>query len=397
MTIDTNTSVQSRSISAFFDTQAAATKAVDDLLLAGIPRQQISQTGGEDIGQLGTAPARTEEKGFWESLKDMFMPEEDRAVYAEGLRRGGYLVSVRTDEADFDRVVDILDNDGAVDLNEREDQWRAEGWTSSGGRAASDRSAASGAFAPTTAPDIGSAMNDQTGSVPNATDGTTAVAASSAQGGTSAASPLAAGPDQVVPVYEENLRVGKRDVGQGRVRVRTHVVETPVNEQVSLHNEKVEVERRPVDRPVAADDTPFQNRIIEAEEHAEEAVISKEARVKEEVMLRKTAEDRVQNVADKVRHTEIEVEDDRSAAIGRESSRFSAAIDASRIVEHMDVISQDGQKVGTVDHLDGPDRIKLAKNTSPDGEHHIVPMSWIDHIDQHVHLKKTTAEVEAGW
>jgi uncharacterized protein (TIGR02271 family) len=240
-------------------------------------------------------------------------------------------------------------------------------------------------------------MNDQTGSVPNATDGTTAVGASSTQGGTSAASPLAAGPDQVVPVYEENLRVGKRDVGQGRVRVRTHVVETPVNEQVSLRNEKVEVERRPVDRPVTTDDTPFQNRIIEAEEHAEEAVISKEARVTEEVTLRKTAEDRVQNVADKVRHTEIEVEDDRSAAIGRESSRFSAAIDASRIVEHMDVISQDGQKVGTVDHLDGPDRIKLAKNTSPDGEHHIVPFAWIDHVDQHVYLKKTTAEVEAGW
>ena len=76
----------------------------------------------------------------------------------------------------------------------------------------------------------------------------------------------------MVPGYEEQLRVGKRDVSHGRVRIRSYVVETPVNEQVRLHSESVQVERKPVDRSIAAGDALFQDRVIEAEERAEEAV-----------------------------------------------------------------------------------------------------------------------------
>ena len=71
--------------------------------------------------------------------------------------------------------------------------------------------------------------------------------------------------------------------------------------------------------------------------------------------------------------------------------------DRVTISAHMDVIASDGTKVGTVDHMDGADTIKLAKNTSPDGEHHYVPMAWVDHISQHVHLRKSLADVEAAW
>ena len=70
--------------------------------------------------------------------------------------------------------------------------------------------------------------------------------------------------------------------------------------------------------------------------------------------------------------------------------------DASQIMEHAEVIGADGVHVGTVDHVQG-DRIKLAKTTSSDGQHHYVPIAWVDHIDQHVHLKKTAAEVKTGW
>src|SRR3712207_9273892 len=49
--------------------------------------------------------------------------------YAEGVRRGGALVTVRSSEADVDRIVDILDDDGTVDFDERQDTWRSEGWT----------------------------------------------------------------------------------------------------------------------------------------------------------------------------------------------------------------------------------------------------------------------------
>jgi hypothetical protein len=70
----------------------------------------------------------------------------------------------------------------------------------------------------------------------------------------------------------------------------------------------------------------------------------------------------------------------------------------SKIKEHMDVISSDRKVVGKVDHLDGTDRIKLTKQSSPNGQHHhFIPLSWVDHVDQHVHLIKTGADITSHW
>jgi len=129
-----------------------------------------------------------------------------------------------------------------------------------------------------------------------------------------------AGADKdVIPVVEEELNVGKREVSGGRVRVHSRVVETPVQEQVTLRDERVNVERRPVDRPVnAADEALFRERTIEAEERTEQPVVNKEARVKEELVVNKDVEQRTETVQDKVRKTEVEVEDGRTA--GRTAS-----------------------------------------------------------------------------
>ena len=116
---------------------------------------------------------------------------------------------------------------------------------------------------------------------------------------------------EAIPVVEETLRVGKREVSGGRVRVRSYVVETPVEEQVSLRHETVDVQRRAVDRPVTGGEDLFRDRTIEAVEHDEEAVVSKQARVKEELVIDKDVEQRTQTVSDTVRHTEVEVEDER--------------------------------------------------------------------------------------
>lgn len=69
-------------------------------------------------------------------------------------------------------------------------------------------------------------------------------------------------------------------------------------------------------------------------------------------------------------------------------------IDTSRITEHMDVIAAEGQSIGKVDHVQ-EGRIKLTKSSSPDGQHHFVPFGWIDHIDAHVHLNLTLADIRA--
>jgi hypothetical protein len=62
----------------------------------------------------------------------------------------------------------------------------------------------------------------------------------------------------------------------------------------------------------------------------------------------------------------------------------------------MEVISSCGCAMGKVDHVEG-DAIKLTKNDSPDGQHHVIPTGWVDHIDSHVHLKKNADETKAGW
>jgi uncharacterized protein (TIGR02271 family) len=120
--------------------------------------------------------------------------------------------------------------------------------------------------------------------------------------------------EQVIPVAEERLQVGKRDVSHGRVRIRSYVVETPVEEQVTLREERVAVERRPVDRALG-DEQAFQERTIEAEERGEEAVVSKEVRVTEEVVVRKESDQRTETVSDTVRQTQVEVEDERGNRI----------------------------------------------------------------------------------
>jgi hypothetical protein len=67
-----------------------------------------------------------------------------------------------------------------------------------------------------------------------------------------------------------------------------------------------------------------------------------------------------------------------------------------QIREHMDVIASCGTKVGVVDHVEG-DSIKLTKKDSPDGQHHLIPKDWVDHVDTHVHLKKNSMETKADW
>jgi hypothetical protein len=69
---------------------------------------------------------------------------------------------------------------------------------------------------------------------------------------------------------------------------------------------------------------------------------------------------------------------------------------ASDIQERMDVIASCGKKVGVVDHVEGG-AIKLTTSDSPDGQHHFIPTGWVDHVDNHVRLKKNSQETEQGW
>lgn len=57
------------------------------------------------------------------------VPEEEASMYAEGVRRGGTLVSVAVDDQHADRVYNIMQESGAVDVSSRGAGWRESGWT----------------------------------------------------------------------------------------------------------------------------------------------------------------------------------------------------------------------------------------------------------------------------
>jgi uncharacterized protein (TIGR02271 family) len=234
---------------AVYETAAQAGAAVNDLQVAHVLPDAISQHT-KTLTASGTTHSAPREQGFWASL---FGSEHDASVYDRSVEDGASVLTVRVPDDGVDRVTSILESHNPIDLDERAAQYTTEGGT---GSAASNSHLASD-------------------------EGT-------------------------IRLAEESLAVGKRAVSGGTTRVRRYVVETPVEEQIALQDEKVVVDRRPVTggQPVAN----FTDKTIEMTETHEEPVISKTARVTEEVSLHKQATDRVETVKDTVRRDEVEVE-----------------------------------------------------------------------------------------
>ena len=262
-----------KTLTAMFNTRADAEKAgqmlASQLHLDGSALRLSPGAGVTDAGYDASSPYA--EKGFFASIKDLLLPDEDRYAYAEGMRRGAVLLNATVDEGQVSQASATLEQAGALDLDAQEASWRQSGWT--GYDAASHSTVRS-------------------------------------------AAPVAAGrADDTIKVMEERLVVGKREVERGGVRVRSYVVERPVEAQVKLHEERVTLERRPVDRPAtAADASAFASKTLEAHATREEAVVDKEVRVVEEIGLKKQAADRVETVRDSVRKTEVDVEDTAATA-----------------------------------------------------------------------------------
>ena len=252
----------SRTITALFDSRADAEAGKNRLQAANIDISGLTVADQSTSGYKAEGYSSHEDKGIWASIKGAFLPDEDRHHYEEGVRRGGYLLSGEIADHHADEAVRILDEANSVDIDGRANDWRSSGWD----------------YAAPAATGAQRGYGDATG-------------------------------EQSIPIVEEQLRVGKREVDRGGVRVRSYVTETPVSEQVTLREENVSVERRAVDQPLsAADGDAFRERSIEMTETAEEAVVVKDARVVEEVVISKDVGTRTETVSDTLRHTEVEVE-----------------------------------------------------------------------------------------
>src|SRR5215207_132260 len=132
-----------QTILVHFDSRSDAQAAMDALVQAGIGRHAIrmlpeAETTSYTRSSTTTAyDHRRDEGGFWASLGDLFLPDEDRYAYAEGMSRGGVTLAVTAEEGQIDRVSELAERHGAVNMGEREASWRREGWTGyTGGTAA---------------------------------------------------------------------------------------------------------------------------------------------------------------------------------------------------------------------------------------------------------------------
>jgi uncharacterized protein (TIGR02271 family) len=251
--------------------------------------------------------------GIIGALTDLGVPEEEAHYYAEGVRRGGVLVAVDTDDRRADHAAEIMERAGAIDVDERAMQWRQSGWTRFDPdvepyHTAERLAAESYRLTPSQRAPEQHAEYAQDATPVRTTEPRSErhVVATSHAG----EQHRRVDEDEVkVPVIEEQVEVGTRQIRSGGVRLYTRVIERPVEETVRVRDERVTVERHPVDRPATTSDlTAFKEGMIELTETAEEAVVSKQARVVEEVVVNKEATERTETVRDTVRRTEVEVE-----------------------------------------------------------------------------------------
>jgi stress response protein YsnF len=275
VTPQTNTSpAQEHQLIAVFETLERARAANDRLVEEGAPRSDIRQLdSGEAAGTAGTR-----DEGVWDSIRRLFVPEEEAYGYQEGVRRGHVVLAIRVRPEDRERIVRTLEELQPIDFDTQLEQWRAEGWS------------------------------PQRAATPAGWQPPTGAATAAERPGRAAATAT----EQTIPVVEEDVRVGKRVEDRGGVRVRSYVHERPIEQDVSLREERVGVERHPVDRPIGAADDAFRERTVEAKAYGEEPVVEKQARVVEEVGIRKDATERTERVKETARKTEVEVEDSRA-------------------------------------------------------------------------------------
>jgi uncharacterized protein (TIGR02271 family) len=312
-------------LASVFDDRSEALRARDRLIEAGIDGTQIRIEDHQE--ERSTTPLRERQgeprptrRGFFAELFGLGDDDakDSAGHYAEAVRRGSTVLAITLpDEARVAETSEILEDCGAVDIDRRVEQWRA------GGYEAHDESA----------PDYGA---DE-------------IRAERER--------IASHRSDVMPVVEEDLRVGKREVESGRVRVQRRLLERPVEEQVTLREARAVVERRPADRPAGeADLQAFQEQTIELRETREEAVVEKTTRVVEEVRVGTEVNERTETVRDTVRRSDVEVESvdppARDAASGGER-------DAAPPSPLRDVYSGPNRRVANDPNYRGPERRRV--------------------------------------
>jgi hypothetical protein len=317
-----------QTVVAIYGSRAEAERVRTQLREIGIPEADIRLSAeGSQASASGLETAappddsiapRAHEGGFLDWLFGSEVPETDRNWYGSNLREGRTALSVYLRAgADRARIEDVLEASDPIDIGQEEPV--------SGAQAAV--SGATVGSSPAFVPPPPAATGGE--GVPPAETGL--------QRG--APGPHGSEGEQVIPVVKEEIEVGKRAV-ERRHRIRAYVVTAPVEQDVTLRDERVVVERRPVSGEQVGGNEGLQEREFEVVERHEEPVVEKRARTAEEVVVHKETAERTETVRDAVRETRVDI--DKAAAgskPGTESDRNGerrggeAMADAARELE----------------------------------------------------------------
>jgi Domain of unknown function (DUF2382) len=260
-------------IVTLYDTLDHAEAARRNLESAGFPSSEISMISTKTLSLAGD---KLREPGLWHRLFGRDIQQYEATLYGRAVEAGGAVLTVRVPETDVSRATAILNAHQSVDLLRRAEQ--------------------QGLITAATAP--------KPAVVPPASVlHTTVPPATRPTAGT-----VVTGGEEVLALAEEQIDVGKRVIQEGMTRIRRFVTETPVEAQVTLHEEHARVVRRAISDPNYIRNLDWTDKTVEITETAEEPVVTKSAHIAEEVVIQREGSDRVKTVKDKVRRQQVEVE-----------------------------------------------------------------------------------------
>jgi len=257
---------------AVFDTPEHARAAIEALKVGGFHEDDISMFNRDRLtAGAGTIATSVRDAGLWRRLFGGDLYQHEAEVYGDTIQRGGTVVSLRVLDSEVAHATGILDLHRPIDV--------------------ADRAVTSG-IAPVAKVEAAMA----------------AVAAPITTTQTVAVTPkIAATHDEVLRLAEEQLQVGKKLVETGATRVRRFTTEREVAQDVTLHEEHAEVLRRAITDPAYVGDIDWSDRAIDVVETAEQALVSKTARVVEEISLKNVGTDHIETVHEKLRRQQAEI------------------------------------------------------------------------------------------
>jgi len=273
-----------------FDNRSEAQAAMQDLVQEGFIRENIdisnrSVSDSTDFSADTISTGSSSGGGISGFFNSLFGNDETTAnTYTNVANDADAILSVQVDSDErARRAAEILDRNGAIDVDQRGAQYSGQNYNQDN---YNQSNYSQGSY---------NQQNfSETAETPETTGNYTNTEGSST----------------AIPVIEEQLEVGKQQVESGGARIRSRVIEKPVEASVRLREEHVVINRHPANRDATeADINNFKEGDIEIRERSEVPIVEKHARVVEEVEVGKTVTEREETISDTVRRTDVEVQE----------------------------------------------------------------------------------------